>query len=110
MENITQDQQPNKPTSNHHTYQDALDELKHIQQKLIEQGQETIRNCYQARFITLHPDKEFFEDFDCMPHIIKMTAINNLTLSPLLDEGKFFPGTRVLVVIDKYLGDQFICE
>ncbi len=110
MNKLTQDKQPDKVPTTHHTYQDALDELKYIQQKLVAQGQDAIRGHYQARFITLHPDEEFFEDFECMPHTIKMTAMNNLTLSPLLDEGKYFPGTRVLVVLDKTLGDQMICE
>lgn len=106
----TQDKQPNKPTTSHHTYQDELDEIKSLQQKLVKQGQEEIRTFYQKRFVALHPNKAFFEDCECMPRIIRMTAMNNLTLSPLLDEGKFFPGTHVLVVIDKTLGDQFICE
>lgn len=109
MKEITQDKQPNKPTSSRHTYQNEYDQITQLRQGLITRCQEALRTHYQKQFALQHPGEEFSQDTQCMAHALKMTALNKLTLCPL-DQGKYFPETRVLVEVDSSLGDQIICE
>lgn len=102
---ITQEEQPIEPTTTSHQV-----EMTPLQQEIILQGREKIRNRYQELFTAKHPGEAYFPDRECMPGSIKVGILFYLTISTLLHEGHF-PDTEVLVKLDPTLSsNQIICE
>jgi hypothetical protein len=95
LKDVTQGQ-PSKQTTDS---QNTLTEREQKQQEIILHGQEVIRQFFHAQE-TKH-----------MPDMMKMSLKDNMLIGGLLDEGKYFPDTSVLVKFDLALEEgQIICE
>lgn len=99
--------QTDKPTISAHEEQ----KLQAFQ-KLIADCQEQIRECYLKNFAAKHPNtRGFFQDPECMPHLLKTGGINYFVLKTHYPDG-FFPETnkRVRFEHEPLLKDRIICE